>query len=46
MNLKLITGLLIVLLAAAGIFVWSGIFNVSANEKHWNITTRLLVNGS
>ena len=42
MNLKLIAGLLIVLLAAAGMFVWSGIFNVSANEKHWDITTRLL----
>ncbi|WP_457668832.1 c-type cytochrome [Thiolapillus sp.] len=42
MNFKLITGLLIVVLAAAGIFIWSGVFNVAANEKHWGITTQVL----
>lgn len=37
----LISGLFLVL-AATVIFVWSGIYNIAANEKHWDITSFLL----
>ncbi len=26
----------------AGIFIWSGVYNIAANEPHWGITTEIL----
>jgi mono/diheme cytochrome c family protein len=39
---KLVAGLLMVVILAAGLFVWAGAFNVSAREKHWGATTWVL----
>ena len=41
-NFKLLIGGLVLTLLAAFIFVWSGVYNIAANEKHWNITSLLL----
>lgn len=42
MKLKIVVALLAGLVLAGGLFVWMGVFNVSAAEKHWKITTLLL----
>jgi mono/diheme cytochrome c family protein len=42
MKPKVFIGLLAGVALAAGLFVWVGVFNVSAAEKHWKITTQLL----
>ena len=42
MNLK--TGVIIALLTLiiGSLFIWLGVFNISATEKHWPVTTRLI----
>lgn len=42
MNKKTIFRLTVLLLLAVGLFVWFGVYNVAANEKHWPLTTELL----
>ncbi|GKT12070.1 MAG: hypothetical protein ISEC1_P1044 [Thiomicrorhabdus sp.] len=42
MNLKQMSYLLIVAILAAVIFIWAGVFNISAKDKHWDITTAVL----
>ncbi len=42
MKLKILISLFAAVALAAGLFVWAGVFNVSAAEKHWKITTQLL----
>ena len=41
-SLKLLISVLILALTAVAIFVWSGVYNIAANEKHWDITSLLL----
>ena len=41
-SIKMFVFGLITLLVISGVFIWSGIFNISANDKHWTITTTLL----
>jgi mono/diheme cytochrome c family protein len=35
-------GLLVLIVAGAGVFVWSGAFNIAADEPHWPLTERLM----
>jgi hypothetical protein len=37
-----IIGILVVLLAGAFLYAWSGIYNIAASEPHWSITSQLL----
>lgn len=41
-KLKILIGLAVGGLLAALLFVWLGVFNVAATEKHWGITTQIL----
>ena len=41
-SFKLFISGLVLALTAAVIFVWSGVYNIAANEKHWEITGLLL----
>ena len=40
--IKLSFVVIVAISGAAGLFIWLGIFNVAATEKHWNVTTSLL----
>ncbi len=40
--IKLSFIVLIVLSSVAGLFIWLGVFNVAATERHWDVTTALL----
>jgi mono/diheme cytochrome c family protein len=43
--MKLLSGLLavlIVLLAGAGVFIWSGVYDIGADAPHWGITEDVL----
>lgn len=35
-------GLLVLVVASAGVFVWSGAFNIAADEPHWALTERFM----
>ena len=41
-SIKLLIFSLIVVFVAGAIFIWLGIFNIAANDKHWTVTTSLL----
>ncbi len=41
-NLKLLAGFIILLVVAGFIFIWTGLFNIAATEKHWGITNSVL----
>src|ERR1700752_1317872 len=43
--MKLFSGLvavLVVLIAGAGVFVWSGVYDIGADAPHWSITEDVL----
>ncbi|BAO44380.1 c-type cytochrome [Thiolapillus brandeum] len=42
MKIKTILAMIIILLAGGGLFIWLGLFNIAATEKHWPLTTKLL----
>ena len=42
MNKKITLTLTGLLLLAVGLFVWFGVYNIAATEKHWTLTTELL----
>jgi len=42
LNMKKVLGVAGVGLVGAAAFMFSGVYNVSATDKHWDITTRLL----
>jgi len=42
MNIKIGASVIGIVLLAVIIFVWFGIFNVSATDKHWEVTNSLL----
>ena len=37
-----LTGLLALVAGGAGAFIWSGAYNIAADEPHWQLTERLL----
>ncbi len=37
-----LTGILTTIAAVAAVFVWSGVYNVAADEPHWKATAQLL----
>lgn len=37
-----LVGVILLLVLAAGIFAWSGIYNVGADEHHWPVTEKFL----
>jgi len=41
-SIKVSFTIITVLLVGILLFVWSGLFNIAANEKHWDITTSFL----
>ena len=42
MKIKTLFGLTGFLVLASGLFVWLGVYNIAATEKHWPITVELL----
>jgi mono/diheme cytochrome c family protein len=35
-------GLLVLFTAGVGVFIWSGAYNIAADDPHWSLTTRLM----
>ncbi len=35
-------GLLLLVAVAAGVFIWSGAYNIAADEPHWSVMTRVM----
>lgn len=40
--MKKIVLLALILLIGTSLFLWSGVYNIAANEKHWTITNSLI----
>lgn len=37
-----VLGLLLLVVAGAGVFIWSGVYNVAADEPHWRLTNYVM----